>query len=331
MDKVEAAACRARCASEVRTRGTSGSTPAVTRSPGASSPSSERCAATSARRPRCWPPWWPRSTAAPSHRPGRERWRSSVREWLDHAAPSFSPKTVETTRMYIEDPIIPAPRIHAGRQARPPSDLDRFYRQLLEVGRSRGPYAPATIRRVHGIIRQGIDPRGPLGLDHPQSGHRCLASPGADEGAEAPGSRSGGAAFPSGPGVGPRAGDLHHAGGIVGGPEGRAPGAALERHRSGPGKAVDRAGHRAGRRRPHRTGHEDASESPDLARCRDGLRVEGPRGADDRASSGRLRHHVRRASCSVMRSTARRHGIRTRPLEPSGRSASRRGHGRSTP
>ena len=37
-----------------------------------------------------------------------------------------------------------------------PSDLDRFYRQLLEVGRSRGPYAPATIRRVHGIIRRAL-------------------------------------------------------------------------------------------------------------------------------------------------------------------------------
>ena len=37
-----------------------------------------------------------------------------------------------------------------------PADLDRFYRQLLEVGRSRGPYAPATIRRVHGIIRRAL-------------------------------------------------------------------------------------------------------------------------------------------------------------------------------
>jgi integrase len=37
-----------------------------------------------------------------------------------------------------------------------PPDLDRFYRQLLKVGRSRGPYAPATIRRVHGIIRRAL-------------------------------------------------------------------------------------------------------------------------------------------------------------------------------
>ena len=77
------------------------------------------------------------------------------REWLEHAAPSFSPKTVETTRMYIEDPIIPA--IGSLQVAKlTPADLDRFYRQLLEVGRSRGPYAPATIRRVHGIIRRAL-------------------------------------------------------------------------------------------------------------------------------------------------------------------------------
>jgi integrase len=77
------------------------------------------------------------------------------REWLDHAAPSFSPKTVETTRMYIEDPIIPVlGSIPVAKLT--PADLDRFYRQLLDVGRSRGPYAPATIRRVHGIIRRAL-------------------------------------------------------------------------------------------------------------------------------------------------------------------------------
>ena len=77
------------------------------------------------------------------------------REWLAHATPSFSPKTVETSRMYIEDPIIPA--LGSMPVAKlTPADLDRFYRQLLEVGRSRGPYAPATIRRVHGIIRRAL-------------------------------------------------------------------------------------------------------------------------------------------------------------------------------
>jgi integrase len=77
------------------------------------------------------------------------------RDWLDHARPSFSPKTVETTRMYIEDPIVPL--LGSIKVAKlTPSDLDRFYRQLLEVGRSRGPYAPATIRRVHGIVRRAL-------------------------------------------------------------------------------------------------------------------------------------------------------------------------------
>ncbi len=77
------------------------------------------------------------------------------REWLAHATPSFSPKTVEITRMYIEDPIIPA--LGSLQVAKlTPADLDRFYRQLLEVGRSRGPYAPATIRRVHGIVRRAL-------------------------------------------------------------------------------------------------------------------------------------------------------------------------------
>ena len=77
------------------------------------------------------------------------------REWLAHATPSFSPKTVETTRMYIEDPIIPVlGSIPVAKLT--PADLDRFYRQLLAVGRSRGPYAPASIRRVHGIIRRAL-------------------------------------------------------------------------------------------------------------------------------------------------------------------------------
>jgi integrase len=76
-------------------------------------------------------------------------------EWLDYAAPSFSPKTVETTRMYIEDPIVPV--LGSMPVAKlTPMDLDRFYRELLEVGRSRGPYAPATIRRVHGIVRRAL-------------------------------------------------------------------------------------------------------------------------------------------------------------------------------
>ena len=108
-------------------------------------------------------------------------------EWLDHATPSFSPKTVETTRMYIEDPIIPALGSTQVAKLTPP-DLDRF---LSPAARSRSiawavrPRHHPTCARHHST---GLDPRGPLGLDHPQSGHRCLTSPGAHEGAEATGS-----------------------------------------------------------------------------------------------------------------------------------------------
>jgi len=49
------------------------------------------------------------------------------REWLNQAAPGFSPKTVQTTRMYIEDPIIPALGSLPVTKLTP-ADLDRFYR-----------------------------------------------------------------------------------------------------------------------------------------------------------------------------------------------------------
>ena len=54
----------------------------------------------------------------------------------------------------------------------------------------------------------------------------------------------------------------------------------------GRGTTLDRARHRVGGRQPHRTGHQDAPESPDLRRCRDGQRLEGAPTADDRQSTG---------------------------------------------
>jgi integrase len=78
-----------------------------------------------------------------------------LNEWLDHAAPSFSPKTVATCRGYIDSPIIPAIGSLSANKLTA-AELDRFYRHLLEVGTANGPYAPATIRRVHGIIRRAL-------------------------------------------------------------------------------------------------------------------------------------------------------------------------------
>lgn len=78
-----------------------------------------------------------------------------LEEWLAHAATSWSPKTTAVVRGYVSDPIIPA--LGSLTVAKlTPADLDRFYRQLLTVGGKRGPYKPATVRRVHGILRRAL-------------------------------------------------------------------------------------------------------------------------------------------------------------------------------
>jgi integrase len=76
-------------------------------------------------------------------------------EWLAHASQSFSPRTVDTTRGYLDKPIIPAlGALQASRVTT--ADLDRFYRGLLQPGATGSPYSPATIRRIHGIIRRAL-------------------------------------------------------------------------------------------------------------------------------------------------------------------------------
>jgi integrase len=78
-----------------------------------------------------------------------------LREWLEHASLSFSPRTVSTTRQYMETAIIPGiGGIPVAKLT--PADLDRFYGQLVRHGAGRGPYAPATVRRVHGIVRRAL-------------------------------------------------------------------------------------------------------------------------------------------------------------------------------
>lgn len=78
-----------------------------------------------------------------------------LNEWLEHAASGFSPRTVTVTRMYIDKTIIPSLGDVAVSKLGP-ADLDRFYRHLLTVGGPRVKYSPATIRRVHGIIRRAL-------------------------------------------------------------------------------------------------------------------------------------------------------------------------------
>lgn len=78
-----------------------------------------------------------------------------LHEWLEHATPSLSPRTVLVTRGYIDSTICPA--IGSIQVAKLTSqDIDRFYRRLLTVGGPRKKYTPATIRRVHGILRRAL-------------------------------------------------------------------------------------------------------------------------------------------------------------------------------
>lgn len=56
---------------------------------------------------------------------------------------------------YLDKPILPAlGALQASRITT--ADLDRFYRDLLVPGGHGGPYAPATIRRIHGIVRRAL-------------------------------------------------------------------------------------------------------------------------------------------------------------------------------
>ena len=77
--------------------------------------------------------------------------------WFEHASADLSPKTVRETRGYLDRNLIPAlgelrlDRLRA-------DDVDRYYRTLRMSGsRSGSPLAPATIRRLHGILRRAVN------------------------------------------------------------------------------------------------------------------------------------------------------------------------------
>jgi integrase len=76
--------------------------------------------------------------------------------WFAQAAQDFSPTTVKETRGFIDRSLLP------GLGERPlskltPAELDAFYRRLREAGGVDGrPLAPATVRRIHGILRRAL-------------------------------------------------------------------------------------------------------------------------------------------------------------------------------
>jgi integrase len=65
-------------------------------------------------------------------------------QWIEFAAPDFSPKTEKEARGYIERNLRPAlGKVPLGRLK--PSDLDKYYRSLLIGGGARGGgLAPAS-------------------------------------------------------------------------------------------------------------------------------------------------------------------------------------------
>ena len=79
-----------------------------------------------------------------------------IEAWFEHAASDFSPKTVKETRGFIDRNLLPAigdvplSKLKA-------SDLDRLYRRLQATGAvGEGGLAPATVRRIHGILRRAL-------------------------------------------------------------------------------------------------------------------------------------------------------------------------------
>jgi integrase len=77
--------------------------------------------------------------------------------WLERVSRDFSPKTVLVTRGFVERTI--KPDLGAIRLVRlRPDTLDRFYAKLLAPcgGGDRDGLAPATVRRVHGIIHRAL-------------------------------------------------------------------------------------------------------------------------------------------------------------------------------
>lgn len=79
-----------------------------------------------------------------------------IEAWFKYATGDFSPKTVKETRGFIDRNLLPA--IGAVPLSKlKASDLDRLYRRLQATGAvGDGGLAPATVRRIHGILRLAL-------------------------------------------------------------------------------------------------------------------------------------------------------------------------------
>ena len=79
-----------------------------------------------------------------------------LERWFEQAKDDFSPKTVLETRGFIDRNLLPAlAQVPLGKLK--PDALDRYYRSLRSGDGNGGrPLAPATIRRIHGILRRAL-------------------------------------------------------------------------------------------------------------------------------------------------------------------------------
>ncbi len=154
-----------------------------------------------------------------------------LREWLEHASSSFSPRTVSTSRQYMETAIIPGIGAIPVRQA-----YARRPRSLLSPA-SQTRCRPRPVRPGDDPARARDrptcpDPRGPLGMDLPQPRCRRLAAQGPGQGAVTSDARTARAPVSPRRGAASGVGSIHPLGCIEWGPSRRAHRTALERRRS---------------------------------------------------------------------------------------------------
>lgn len=77
-----------------------------------------------------------------------------LERWVEQAAPDWSPPTVVHHRQVLDRYLLP----HFGRIALHhlrPAEIDRFYAELRSASSGSG-LAPATVRRIHGVLRAAL-------------------------------------------------------------------------------------------------------------------------------------------------------------------------------
>ena len=98
--------------------------------------------------------------------------------WFEMAALDFSPSTVKETRGFIDRNLLPTLGAVPLTKLRA-SELDAFYRRLQASGGSGGrPLSPATVRRIHGILRRALGPIARLRYFFPARNCRSVWSTG---------------------------------------------------------------------------------------------------------------------------------------------------------